>query len=66
MDSIKGHLMLWDHEQQAILAHVHTMLRSAVISQRRVAKQEIDARTAKQRQEALMDKLREMLKWGGA
>jgi len=54
--------MLTQSEQDAITAHVLRMKRMAVLYARKVKKQEIDARTAKAKEQALLDDLRDMLK----
>lgn len=54
--------MLTQSEQDAITAHVLRMKRMAVLYSRKVKKQEMDARTAKAKEQELLDDLRDMLK----
>lgn len=54
--------MLTQSEQDAITAQAMRMKRMAVLYERRVKKQEMDARTAKAKEQELLDDLRDMLK----
>lgn len=54
--------MLTQSEQDAITAHVLRIKRMAVLYARKVRKQEMDARTARVNEQALLDDLRDMLK----
>lgn len=54
--------MLTQSEQDAITAQAMRMKRMAVLYERKVKKQEMDARTAKAKEQELLDDLRDMLK----
>lgn len=54
--------MLTQHEQDAITAQAMRMKRMAVLYARKVKNQEMDARTAKAKEQELLDDLRDMLK----